>query len=112
MNEIIKTEKIAKEITNPDEKFEGFTLEEIRYQRALVAMQSDFCKAKITKSLANLQKSNPLSPTAAADSIPGKVGAIALKLLKGLNYIDYAVLGFSLFSSARKVFSFFHKKKK
>ena len=112
MNEITKTENIARSITNPDEKFDGLTLEEIRYQRALVAMQSDFCKTKILRTFANLQKSNPLSPSGAAESLPGKVGAIALKLLKGLNYLDYAVLGFSLFTSLRKVTSFFKRKKK
>lgn len=112
MNEIAKSKKMAMDITNPEAKFEGFTLEEIRYRRALVAMQKEFCSNKIERSLFNLQKINPLSPTSTADSLPGKAGAIALKLLKGLNYLDYAVLGFSLFNSVRKLTSFFHRKKK
>lgn len=112
MNELIKTEKMAKDITKPTTKFSGYTLEEIRYQRALTAMQADFCKAKISKSLSNLQKINPLSPTSAATSLPGKASAVALKLLNGLNYLDYAVLGFSLFNSSRKLFSFFRRKKR
>ena len=112
MKEIANTDKVVRNITNPEKDFTGYTIEEIRYQRALVAMQSEFCKAKIMKSLNNLQKANPLSPTSAATSIPGKAGAVALKLLNGLNYLDYAVLGFSLFSGVRKFFSFFKKKKK
>lgn len=95
-----------------DSNFKGYTLEEIRYQRALVALQAEFCKTKIIKSIHNLQKSNPLSPTSAATSLPGKAGAVALKLVNGLNYLDYAVLGFSLFSGVKKFLSFFKKKKK
>lgn len=112
MNDIVKSEKVAKNITNPEKEFPGYTIEEIRYQRALVAMQADFCKTKIMRNFENLQKVNPLSPTSAANSIPGKAGAVALKLLHGLNYLDYAVLGFSLFTSARKFLSFFKKKKR
>ena len=112
MNDLVKSEKIAKDITNPEGKFSGYTLEEIRYQRALVAMQAEFCKSKILRSINSVQKINPLSPTGAASSLPGKAGAVALKLLNGLNYLDYAVLGFSLFSSVRKFLSVFKKKKK
>lgn len=111
MNEIKKTEDVAKSITNP-EKFKGYTLEEIRYQRALVALQKEFCKAKILRNVHSIQKTNPLTPSGAIKSMPGKIGFVASKLLTGLNYLDYAMLGFSLFRSARKVFSFFHRKKK
>lgn len=111
MNEIKKTEDVAKSITHP-EQFKGYTLEEIRYQRALVALQKEFCKTKILRNVHNLQKTNPLSPSSTVKSMPGKVGFVASKLLTGLNYLDYAMLGFSLFSSARKVYSFFHRKKK
>lgn len=97
---------------NNDKDFSGYTLEEIRYRRALCAMKAEFCKNKIAKSIHTLQKTNPLSPSSAATSIPGKAGAIALKLVNGLNYLDYAVLGLSLFGSAKKILGFFKKKKK
>lgn len=113
MNEIQKSQKAAREITAPDNKFKGFTLEEIRYQRALVALQKEFCKTKITRNLHNLQKSNPLTNAAAsANSLPGKMGAVAGKLITGFNYLDYIMIGFSLFGSIRKVMRFFHRKKK
>ena len=105
------TPKIAKDIVKPENSFSGYTLEEIRYQRALVALQADFCKTKIIKSFQNLQKANPLSPTSAATSLPGKAGAVALKLINGLNYLDYAVLGFSIFTTLKKFVSFFRRKK-
>lgn len=113
MNEIQKSEKAAKEITSPENTFKGYTLEEIRYQRALVTLQKEFCKNKFNRNLHNLQKSNPFnSASSAVNSLPGKVGLIAGKVMSGLNFLDYAMIGFSLFGSVRKVLSFFRKKKK
>lgn len=110
MKEIEKTQDAAKSITNPEKKFEGYTLEEIRYQRALVLLQKEFCKNKIMRNFAQIQKSNPLSPEKAASGLPGKVGFVASRLLSGLNYLDYAMIGFSVFGTVRKIFSFFRKK--
>lgn len=110
MNEIQKSEKVAKEITNPEVKFKGYTLEEIRYQRALVTLQKEFCHTKIIRLSNNLKNTNPLKKSAPS-SLPGKVGFMAGKLLTGLNYMDYIMLGFSVFGSVRKIFSFFKKKK-
>ncbi|MBD5355478.1 MAG: hypothetical protein HDR88_00485 [Bacteroides sp.] len=112
MNEIKKTEDVAKSITHPEVQFKGYTLEEIRYQRALVMLQKEFCKNKILRNVNTLKKANPLTPQGAASLIPGRMGTLTTKVLSGLNYVDYAMLGFSIFSSVRKVFSFFHKKKK
>lgn len=109
MNEIQNTEKVAKDITDPQNNFKGYTLEEIRYQRALVALQKEFSKTKIIRTAHNITRSNPLAPS--ASSMSGKVGFVASKLLTGLNYLDYAMIGFSVFGTARKVFSFFRKKK-
>ncbi|MCH5235036.1 MAG: hypothetical protein J1E16_07050 [Muribaculaceae bacterium] len=110
MKEIKSKEQIAQDIVSPKNEFKGYTIEEIRFQRALLAMEADFSKTKLIKSWNNLQKFNPLSPS--STSIPGKAGSIALKLVNGLSYMDYVMLGWSLFSGARKVFSFFKKGKK
>lgn len=112
MNEIKKTEDVAKNITHPTVKFKGYTLEEIRYQRALVALQKEFCKTKLRRNVNNLRKSNPLSSRGAVAALPGRMGGIASRLLSGLNYLDYAMMGFSVFGSLRKIYSFFRKKKK
>lgn len=113
MNEIQKSEQAAKDITEPSTKFKGYTLEEIRYQRAFVTLQKEFCKTKINRNLHNMQMANPFSSAASASgSIPGKIGTVAGKLLTGLNYLDYVMIGFSLFGTVRKVFSFFRRKKK
>ena len=93
-------------------EFKGYTIEEIRFQRALVAMQADFCKTKFLKEWSNIQKLNPLSPSADS-SLPMKAaGSIALKMAKGLNYLDYIILGISVFSGVRKITSIFRRNKK
>lgn len=111
MNEIKKTEAVAKNITNPESKFTGYTLEEIRYQRALVAIQAEFCKTKILRSINNFKDKNPFSASAAL-SLKGKTGTIVTKLISGLNYIDYVIIGFSVFKSIKKITTIFKKGKK
>lgn len=89
----------------------GLTISEIRYQRALVALQKEFCKEKIGHSVRNLKNSSPFSKNYEAKSGGGRFGAIASKLLTGMNYLDYAVIGFSVFSNVRKITSLFRKRK-
>lgn len=109
MNIPVKADEAA---VSQGKEFKGYTLDELKYQRALVTLQKDFCKSRLLRITANLQKSNPLSPMAAASSIPGKVGFFASKFLRGLNYLDYAMLGFSIFGGVRKIISIFRKKKR
>ena len=111
MNEIVKNEKKANEIAAPEKEFKGYTIEEIRFRRALVAMEAEFCKTKICKSWTNVQHVNPLNPDNKT-SISGKAGALALKMVSGLNYIDYILLGMSVFKGAKKVYSLFRGRKK
>ena len=111
MKEIKTKEKVAKEIVTPENEFKGYTIEEIRFQRALVAMEAEFCKTKVTKSWGNIMKVNPLS-SASKSSLPSKAGNLAWKMVNGLNYVDYIMLGLSVFSGVRKVMSFFRGRKK
>lgn len=111
MNEIEKPSVKAENITRPETDFKGYTLEELRYQRGLTLLRREFCTSKINRTISNLRSTNPLSPSSAASSLPSKAGFVATKLLKGMNYLDYAVVGFSLFNSARKVLSIFKRKK-
>lgn len=112
MKEIVKTTSTPVEpIDEGRPIFKGYTLEELRYQRAVITLKKEFCQSKLLRSVDSLKKTNPLSSNGSNTSLPGKFGFVASKLLAGLNYLDYAMLGFSLFSSARKVFSFLHRKK-
>lgn len=110
MKEFKEKEKLAQDIITPENEFKGYTIEEIRFKRALVAMEADFCKTKMARSWDNIQQANPFMPGNKA-SMTGKAGAIALKMINGLNYLDYALLGLSLFKGGKKLFSLFRGKK-
>lgn len=111
MKELKQKETVASDIVNKEKEFKGYTIEEIRFKRALVALEADFCKTKMAKSWGNIQDSNPLMPGNKA-SFTGKAGALALKMVNGLNYLDYILLGLSVFKGTKKVFSLFKGKRK
>lgn len=103
---------LPEDLATPQPKeVKGLTISEIRYQRALVALQKEFCKEKIGYSVRNLKNTSPFSKDYASKSHFGRFGAIAGKLISGVNYLDYAVIGFTVFSNVRKIISFFKKKK-
>lgn len=93
-------------------KFKGYSIEDLRYRRALVALQKEFAKSKILTKSRQISRHSPFSKNFASDrGVAGKAGAIAGKLLTGLNYLDYLMLGFTVFNSSKKIFGFFKKKK-
>ncbi len=113
MKEIVKTPSDPLDpIAGNHSGFRGYTLEELRYQRALVALKKDFSQTKLLRHIDGVKKSDFLSPQRMVSSVPGKFGSVASKVLAGLNYLDYAMLGFSVFKSVKKVTSLFHRKKK
>ena len=50
MKELKSNKEAAKNIMDNDSEFKGYTIEEIRFHRALVAMEAEFCKTKIMKT--------------------------------------------------------------
>ena len=113
-NEIIRVqdgEKKPAETTAPEQKdFKGYSLEDLRYQRALVALRKDFAKSKMIHNIDKARK-HRLGGESGSSKI-ARAGGIAAKLFSGLSYLDYAMLGMSLFSSGRKIYSFFRGKKR
>ena len=107
----MKDTKTPKEIMAPEKEFKGYTIEEIRFQRALVAMEVEFCKNKLARSWNNIQEANPLMP-GNKTSFTGKAGAVALKMINGLNYLDYFLIGMSIFKGGKKFLSLFRGRKK
>lgn len=94
----------------PEPEFEGYTLDEIRHQRALIAVKKEFAKAKLMGEVEMLKDRNPFAEDGKMKAV-ARLGSVPMKIMKGLNYTDYVVLGLSILGSARKVFSFFRKKK-
>lgn len=93
------------------EEFKGYTLDEIRHHRALLAVRKEFAKVKALEQFEGIKDRNPFAPDGSLKAA-ARLGSLPLKIVKGLNYSDYIMMGISAFGTAKKVFSFFHKKKK
>lgn len=108
-----KTDKVSlpARIQGETPEFAGFTLDEIRHARALVAVKKEFAKARLLEDVDLLKERNPFAAGSTLKAA-GRLGTLPLKIMKGLNYTDYIMLGVSAFGSARKIFSLFRKKKK
>lgn len=92
--------------------FDGFTLDEIRHHRALIAVRKEFAKAKVFEKVDGVKQNTPFMKNNSKLKTAAQFSSIPMKLLKGLNYTDYILLGFSTFSTLKKVFSLFRKKKR
>lgn len=90
--------------------FKGYTIEDLRYQRALVALQKDFAKSKLIHNVSKLKSKKLIGGDSKKFQI-SKASGVASKLLTGLSYLDYAMLGMSAFSAGKKFLSFFRRKK-
>lgn len=91
-------------------EFEGFTLDEIRHRKALIAVKKEFAKARIFEQANTLRSHNPFAADGKLKAA-ARLGKLPMKLVKSLNYTDYILLGVSVFGTAKKIFSFFRKKK-
>lgn len=95
----------------PTEEFKGYTLDELRYQRALVLLKREFLKEKAMEEVKEVRKRIPvINGKSPLDSM-SPTGILG-RVVRGLNYADYLMLGFSVFNAGRKVISMFRKKKK
>ena len=107
-NEITKSDGTA---NVAEEEFKGYTLDELRYQRALLLLKREYLKEKALKETKAVKERIPVlngkSPLNALTP-RGMVG----RVMRGLNYADYLMLGFSVFTAGKKVFSLFKRKKK
>lgn len=93
-----------------EEEFKGYTLDELRYQRALLLLKREFLKEKATEQLKDVRESIPFLNGHTGISKISSKGVLG-KVMKGLNFVDYLMIGFSLFNSGRKFASLFRKKK-
>lgn len=109
-NDVIKKEGETATVTIVKE-FKGYTIEELRYQRALVALQKEFCKSKVLHNL-NKVRNKKLFGSDGNTSKIARVGNIASKVFSGLNYLDYIMIGMSLFGSGKKLYNFIKGKRK
>lgn len=107
---LLNSDKVVKPVEEPLQ-FDGYTLDEIRHQRALVAVRKEFAKAKVLERIDAFKDRNPFAPDGSLKAA-ARLGTLPMKIIRGLNYTDYIIMGISAFGAIRKVFSLFIKKKK
>lgn len=97
---------------NPSDvaEFKGYTIDELRYQRALVMFKKEFCKEKLSDSLNNLKTLSPLKHSNGNNGRLFSKSGIISKIFKSLDYVDYAMMGYSIFKSIKKFSSKFKNK--
>lgn len=103
------------ELDTPQHRFEGYTLADIKYRRALMTLKKEFCRDKMAHDLVGVKKGLPFlaekDSKSSGHRFTSSLGPLAGKIFSGLNYVDYAMIGFQAFKTIRKVFSIFHRKK-
>ena len=92
------TDKMNK-ISKTDPAWPGFTLEEIRYERAYAAAKTEISKER-------------LMATAAALSGNGKKDGIVHAVMGGLGFIDYGVIAFRIGSKIFRLVRSLRRSKK
>lgn len=106
--------KHTESIAEAKSSFNGFTLEELRYQRAMMALKREYCRAKMTKSLENLN-SSPKKMKHGGSLSNNKAlsiaGTVASKVFSHLNVVDYVLMGLSFAGTIRKGIRLFKGKK-
>lgn len=95
-------------------KFAGYSIDELKYRKALVLLQREFIAAKAGETLRKFTDMN--SPMYRGhDKKRGfsfiNTSSIVSKVVRGLDFMDYAILGISVFSTGRKIVSLFRRKK-
>lgn len=85
--------------TLTDRKWRGYTLDELQTQR------------KINDEKIAIQKSLLADEVATLKTQRGAESGIFKKMINGLSYLDYAVLGVSAFKRISSLISLFRKKK-
>ena len=92
-------------------EFRGYSMDELKYKRAVMLVKREILKEKALKEVSNIKKRIPGINGESPMASMSKRGIMG-KVFKGLNYMDYIVLGFSVFNVGRKFFSIFRKTKR
>jgi len=91
--------------------FKGYTMEELRYQRAMMALRKEFCKTKVLQSVQALRPGSRNEGKTSGKSKFALAGKIASAVFSHMNTLDYVLMGISLFGTAKKGLRLFRGKK-
>lgn len=87
--------------------FKGYTINELRHQRMLTQIRRDFIKEKLINDSHTLREIKLLPQQGSKSSA---LLSIATQGLRIFSYADLFSIGFSLFRTGSKIFSFFKKR--
>lgn len=90
---------------------DGFTLDEIRYQRALLTLQKEFVGEKIANRVGRLRGLKNSDEGGKRISPLMRIAGLSGKAFTGIGFLDYAMIGFTAFNTIRKVYRFFRPKR-
>lgn len=92
--------------------FKGYTMEELKYQRTMMALRKEFCKAKVIESVHGLKsRGYGRRQKGGYKSKMAIVGQVASKVFGNLNKLDYILMGISIIGTARKGYKLIRGKK-
>lgn len=110
--EIVEVKKVEENLPMElPKEFKGYSIEELRYQRALIALRKDFCTAKIVENFEAIRKRGVFGGSGESKKGP-MIGSVAKKVISGLGYLDYVMIGASLFGTGKKIFNLFRGRKR
>lgn len=90
-------------------EFNGYTIEELRYQLALTALKKEYLKERAMECTDTLKKQLPFTGGKSSVGFPSK--GIFSKLMKGLDLVDYIMIGYQGFRIMKKLGSVIKKRK-
>lgn len=105
-----KTDRKNRESHYSDGEFKGYTIDELRYQRALVALKKEFLKERVIKNTDNIKSQIPIVNGKMPIS-KGTSNGIFGKIMKGLDFADYLIIGMQAIKIGKKIGKIFKKKK-
>ncbi len=97
-------EKIIKMQTERGEHWSGYTLEELRYQRALVHLRREVAKEKLINGSRTVAREGIVPMT-------GHAQGIMAKMVSALDYFDYAYIAYKAGGKVMKFLRLFQRKK-
>jgi hypothetical protein len=107
-----KQERLAVGLMSDPEQehFKGYTIEELRFRRAVVAIKREYVKDKLNSEWARFRGVG-VGPNVVDGKKKPFTGGLVANVMKMFSYADYIALGLTIFKGTRKIASLFKKKK-
>lgn len=97
-------------VTVPQEEdFKGYSMDELRYQRALLLIRREFMREKAIKESKKITSQIPIVNGHSFLSGMTPKGVVG-KLIRGLSFADYLMLGFQGVRIGKRIFSLFKRR--